>query len=202
MNRFKTIFLRGLLTLLPMAVTIYILYAGILIFENFLGGVIKFVLPERDYIPGLGFALTIVLIFVFGLLLNNLIVETLLRKLEESLKEIPLVKAVYSPVRDLMNLFSGSGKRGLQGVVLVPWSESGPLSIGLVTRDKFDDIPKLQDQDLIAVFIPLSYGVGGVTMLFRRSQVRPLDIPIEKALQLAITGWVKIDPAQDGKLPK
>lgn len=198
MDRFKTIFLRGLLTLLPIAVTIYVVYAGVLIFENFLGGFIKYLLPEQTYIPGLGFALTIVLIFMFGLLLNNLILQTLLRKLEESLKSIPLIKAVYSPVRDLMNLFSG-GKQGLQGVVLVQWSATGPNSIGLVTRDKFEDIPQLHDQDLIAVFIPLSYGVGGVTMLFKKSQVKPLDIPVERALQLAITGWVKVDAGQEAK---
>ncbi len=193
MDQFKTIFLRGLLTLLPIAVTIYVIYAGILIFENFLGGFIKFVLPEHTYIPGLGFAFTVVIIFLFGLLLNNLILQTLLKKLEQKMKSIPLIKAVYSPIRDLMNLFS-KGQQGLQGVVLVQWTEQGPSSIGLVTRDVFDDIPQLHNQDLIAVFIPLSYGVGGVTMLFKKSQVKALDIPVERALQLAITGWVKVDP--------
>ena len=190
MDRIKTIFLRGLLTILPIAVTIYILYAGVLIFENFLGGFIKYIMPEHTYIPGLGFALTIALIFLFGLLLNNFILQAVMKKVEHKLKAIPLIKAVYSPLRDLMNLFSG-GKQGLQGVVLVEWSPTGPSSVGLVTRDKFDDIPQLAENDLIAVFIPFSYGVGGYTMLFKRSQVKPLNIPVERALQLAITGWVK-----------
>jgi uncharacterized membrane protein len=99
-NRFKTIFLRGLITLLPIAVTVYILYAGILIFENILGDILKAVLPAQFYVPGFGFALTLILIFTFGLLLNNFILQTLLQKLEERLKSIPLVKAVYSPIRD------------------------------------------------------------------------------------------------------
>jgi uncharacterized membrane protein len=194
-NRLKTIFLRGLITLLPIALTVYILYAGILIFENILGDLIKATLPTELYVPGLGFALTLLMIFLFGLLLNNFILQTLLRKLEERLKSIPLIKAVYSPIRDLMNLFANKGQKGLRGVVLVQWHPGGPTSIGLVTRDNFDDLPQIPGTDLVSVFLPLSYGVGGVTLLFQKSQVKVVDIPVEKALQLAITGWVKTESA-------
>jgi uncharacterized membrane protein len=192
-NRLKTIFLRGLITLLPIALTVYILYAGILIFENILGDLLKATLPTEFYIPGLGFALTLLMIFLFGLLLNNFILQTLLRKLEERLKSIPLIKAVYSPIRDLMNLFANKGQKGLRGVVLVQWHPGGPSSIGLITRENFDDLPQISGIDLVSVFLPLSYGVGGVTLLFQKSQVKLIDIPVEKALQLAITGWVKTE---------
>lgn len=199
MDRIKTIFLRGLITLLPIAVTIYILYAGVLIFENFLGGVIKSLIPEDSYIPGLGFAFTIGLIFLFGLLLNNLILQTTLRKLEEKLKSIPLFKAVYSPLRDLINLFSSGKGKGLQSVVRVRWAEHGPYSIGLVTRDHFEEFNDLAQEDLVAVFIPFSYALGGNTYLFPRKTVEALDIPVEKALQLAITAWVKADPHEESQ---
>lgn len=193
MDRIRTIFLRGLITLLPIAVTIYVVYAGILIFENFLGGLLKAIIPEDRYIPGLGFALTLALVFLFGLLLNNLILRTFLRKLEETIKSIPLVKAVYSPLRDLINLFSNNKDKHLQSVVLVKWSETGPLSVGLITRDTFEEFPRLSKEGLVAVFIPFSYALGGNTMLFKKNQVEPIDIPVEKALQLAITAWVRAD---------
>lgn len=193
LNHFKTIFLRGLLTLLPIALTVYILYAGLLIFENLLGGLIKQLLPPETYVPGLGFGLTLVIIFLFGLLLNNFILQTLLVKLEEKLKSIPLIKVVYSPIRDLMNLFSQSQQRGLRGVVLIDWQVDGPSSIGLITRDTFEDLPQIKNDGLIAVFLPLSYGIGGVTILVKKSKVRVIDIPVERALQLAITGWIKTD---------
>lgn len=199
LSHFKTIFLRGLLTLLPIALTVYILYAGLLIFENLLGGIIKQALPPESYVPGLGFGLTLILIFTFGLLLNNFILQTLLIKLEEKLKSIPLIKAVYSPIRDLMNLFSKGQQKGLRGVVLIDWQSDGPSSIGLITRDTFDDLPQVKSDDLIAVFLPLSYGVGGVTVLIKKSKVRIIDIPVEKALQLAITGWIKTDSQESLK---
>lgn len=202
MDRIRTIFLRGLITLLPIAVTIYVLYAGVLIFENFLGGLIKAIIPEDKYIPGLGFALTLALIFLFGLLLNNLILQTLLGKLEEKLKSLPLIKAVYSPLRDLIHLFSNKKGKTLQSVVLVKWSAEGPFSVGLITRDSFDEYPRLSNQGLVAVFVPFSYALGGHTMLFKKSQVEPVDIPVEKALQLAITAWVKADTHESTVTPE
>ncbi len=193
MDGIRTIFIRGLITLLPIAVTIYVLYAGVLIFENFLGGLIKALIPEEQYIPGLGFAFTLTLIFLFGLLLNNFILQALLRKIEETLKSIPLIKAVYSPLRDLINLFSNKKGKGLKGVVLVKWNAEGPYSVGLITRDTFEEFPRLAEEGLVAVFVPFSYAIGGNTMLFKKKQVEIIDIPVEKAMQLAITAWVKAD---------
>lgn len=202
MDRIRTIFIRGLITLLPIAVTIYIVYAGVLIFENFLGGLIKAIMPEEQYVPGLGFALTLFLIFMFGLMLNNLILQTVLRKLEEKMKSIPFIKTVYSPLRDLINLFSNSKGKGLKSVVMVKWGAEGPFSIGLITRDTFEEYPRLAAEGLVAVFIPFSYALGGNTMLFKKSQVELVDIPVEKALQLSITAWVKADTTDSEVTPE
>ncbi len=198
--KMRTIFLRGLMTLLPIAVTIYILYTGVVIFEDILGGLIRSLLPEHTYIPGLGFAFTILLIFLFGLLLNNLISQTLLQKLEEGLKSIPLIKAVYSPLQDLINLFSNN--KGMRSVVLVKWQEDGPYTVGLITRETFDEFPSLQNEGLVAVFIPFSYALGGQTLLFKKKNLQPIDIPVEKALQLSITAWVKGEQSDPASLNK
>jgi uncharacterized membrane protein len=64
--------------------------------------------------------------------------------------------------------------------------------MGLVTRDQFKDLPQEAVHDgSLAVFIPFSYGVGGFTVIVPRASVRETSLPAEKALQLAITGWVK-----------
>ena len=100
---------------------------------------------------------------------------------------------MYSPLRDLINLFSNKNSKNQQSVVLVRWNADGPYSVGLVTRDTFEEYPRLSREGLVAVFVPFSYALGGNTMLFKKSQVEPIDIPVEKALQLAITAWVKTD---------
>lgn len=199
MKQLQKIFLQGLVTFLPIALTIYIVYAGVSIVDSFLGDSLRQILPI--YIPGLGFLLTVLLIFLLGLLLNNLITNGIFQKLEQKLTQVPLIKAVYSPLRDLMNLFSkGGGPSGLQKVVFVDMGDTGIRAMGLVTRENFKDIPAIDQnaQDRVAVYIPMSYGLGGFTLMIPRSKLTPLDIPIEKAMSLAITGWVKADKNDGG----
>ncbi|QDK46112.1 hypothetical protein DOM22_13555 [Bdellovibrio sp. ZAP7] len=201
MKQLQKIFLQGLVTFLPIALTIYIIYAGVSIVDSILGDALRQVMPV--YIPGLGFLLTIVLIFFLGFLLNNLLAAGLFHKLEQKMTQVPLFKAVYSPLRDLMNMFSKSGGPGgaMQTVVLVDIAESGIRAMGLVTRESFSDIPAIQAQanDHVSVYIPMSYGLGGFTLLVPRNRITPIDIPIERAMSLAITGWVKADKHEGDK---
>jgi uncharacterized membrane protein len=195
LTKIKKIFISGLITFLPLAVTVYILLVFITIIENVLGRFLKNVLPEGYYIPGYGFIATLLIIFIFGLLVNNLITATIIKRLQEKLTEIPLVKAVYSPLRDLINLFSKTqNQNSPQKVVLVHFSPHFS-TLGLVTREDFTDINfnhKILNER-IAVLILMSYGLGGYTILIDRSQVEAIDMPVEKAMSLAVTGWIKTD---------
>lgn len=199
MQKLRSIFFRGLITFLPIAVTIYILYAGVLIVDNLLGGAIRLILPET-YIPGLGFLLTIVIIFILGLLLNSLVIGGFWNSIERRLQAIPLVKAVYGPLRDLMNLFSNKGQREMKSVVLVDMGGTGIKALGLVTRESFRDLSTLKEQTegRVAVYIPWSYGVGGLTFLVPKTQVHPVDLPVDRALSLAVTAWVKAHEEEPG----
>lgn len=194
----RQIFLKGLFTFLPIAVTIYILYAGIVIMESMLGTTIQRYFPSL-YIPGFGLLLTIVFIFLLGLILNNILTASLFSNIERQLMKVPFIKAIYSPLKDVMNLFSKSGSKDMKSVVLVEIGNGDVKALGLVTRDTFTDLG-IQDQlhDRVAVFIPLSYGLGGYTLLVPRSKITEIDMPAEKAMSLAITGWVKVANKTDG----
>jgi len=190
-QKIRQIFIRGFVTLLPIAVSIYVIYTGFSILENLLGSLLREILPDRVYIPGFGFILTLILIFLFGLILNNFISVSFWAQIEKKLTEVPLIKAVYSPLRDLMNLFS-KGHKDLQRVVLVE-IQPGFRALGLVTRERFHDIenwPKDMDQK-VTVYIPLSYALGGFTLLVDKNKLMQIDVPVEKALSLAVTAWVK-----------
>jgi uncharacterized membrane protein len=113
--------------------------------------------------------------------------------------KVPFIKAIYSPLRDVMNLFSkGAGPTGLQKVVLVDLGETGIRSLGVVMRESFKDLPAIENnaEDRVAVYVPMSYGLGGFTLMVPRSKITPLDMPIEKAMSLAITGWVKVEKTE------
>jgi uncharacterized membrane protein len=197
MGHFSRIFVRGFVTLLPIAVTIYILYSAIIILENVLGSLIRIILPKGAYVPGLGFVVTLVTIYLFGLLLNSYLAEGFLKSIEARIREVPFIKAIYSPLKDLMNLFTRDKHDQMKNVVLVKLPDNR-YALGVVTRENFDDI-KLstgsgninQHKNTVAVFFPMSYGLGGFTFLVPHEQLETIDIPVEKAMSLAITGWVK-----------
>lgn len=202
MATFNRIFFRGLITIIPVAVTFYLCFWIVSLMENFLGEILKFLLPESIYIPGLGVIASLALIFVFGLLLNNFVLREIFDSLEQYLKTIPFFKAIYSPLRDLMNLFAKNKNQGMQKVVLVPMG-NGTKILGVVTREDFSDMPtKLKSESLVCVYCPWSYGMGGFTLLVPKEQLEPLDLPVEKAMSLAITGWVKTDPSSSNRPPQ
>ena len=181
-----------------MAVTIYIVYAGISIVENLLGTTLRKILGENAYFPGVGFLATIVIIFLLGLMLNNLLTAGVLNWLQNKLTEIPLIKVVYSPLRDVMNLFSkDNDPNHLQKVVLVDFG-SGKKALGLVTREHFEDTGLSTQifQNRIAVYFPMSYGLGGYTLLVNKTDIEAIDVPVEKAMSLALTAWIKLDHHQ------
>jgi uncharacterized membrane protein len=193
MQSFNKVFFRGLITLLPITLTIYILYSAIIILDNLLGSVLKVVMPAASYIPGFGLLLTLILIYVFGLLLNNYITGRLLMSLEERLTKVPFLKAIYSPLRDLMNLFKHE-KGHMGSVVIVKIGDTGMQLLGVITRDSFVDLPIHEVLgDRVAVYIPYSYALGGYTVLVPRTHIIEVNLPLEKAMSLAITGWVKAD---------
>jgi uncharacterized membrane protein len=192
-RKLNSIFLKGLLALLPIALTVSLLIWILRSLEASFGGVLITMIPDRFYVPGLGLVLAVFAILITGLIVENYLAGNILNRLEDLLKNTPVIKTIYSPIRDLTDLFSrtqASGPAG-QKVVFVQ-TAPGIESMGLVMREHFDDLPKGTVPDgKLAVFIPLSYGFGGFTVVVDRSATRDAGLPAERALQLAITGWVR-----------
>lgn len=195
MSRLQKIFISGLVAFLPIALSVYVLTIGVSLLENMLGQFLRQILPEGTYIPGFGFLATVAFILSLGFLVDNFVTATFFRRIQEKLREVPLIKIVYNPLRDLMNLFAkGQQQQAMQKVVLVHFTKSHSV-LGLVTRESFVDLDFKMSitSEKIAVFIPMSYGLGGYTVLVNKSEVEAVDMPIEKAMSLALTGWIKTD---------
>ncbi len=143
------------------------------------------------YIPGLGIVVTLVFIFLVGLLVNNYFTGRFFSWLTNTLEKVPLIKVIYNPLKDLMALIPGksSDKDKLQKVVLVPLEGMGVEVMGLVTREELNELP--DSSHLIAVYVPLSYMLGGITVLVPREKVKKIDIPVDQALKLSVTAWIK-----------
>ncbi len=185
------VFIKGLFTLLPMTLTIALLIWIVSKAEWAFGEPLRELLPPTLYFPGAGVALAIVVIFIAGLMVNNYLANQLVGWLETQVERMPIVKSIYAPIRDVTQLFTKNGPQQHQRVVMVKISE-GVETMGLITRDRFHDLPAgTIAPDHVAVFLPFSYGVGGFTVIVAKTALRETLLPAEKALQLSITGWVK-----------
>lgn len=194
MKLINQLFFKGLIVVMPVTLTIYLLVVISTKAENLFGDLIKDLLGPQLYIPGLGIALTVIAIIGVGILVSNFITGSIIKWVISKFEKVPFIKAIYSPLRDLMSLFAGGGEDKMKKVVMVNFQKLGFRSLALVTRDEFSDLPEgAIEDDHIAVYIPMSYMLGGFTAIVPRSDVVEVDIPVEQAIKLAITGWIKAD---------
>lgn len=188
------LFFKGLIVVLPFTITIYLLVWISAKAEGLFGSILKQVLGP-NYIPGIGIAVAFVFLVLVGFLVNNYLTGKLIHFFISKFEKVPFIKAIYNPLKDLMSLFaSGGGQNKMQKVVMVNFDHLGFQCIGLVTREEFEDLPRDPVfEDRIAVYMPMSYMLGGFTIIVPRSSVKELNIPVEKAIKLAITGWIKAE---------
>ena len=184
------VFIKGLITLLPITLTLALLIWVATRAEWMFGEPLRQIIPDAFYFPGAGVFLAIVVIFLVGLAVNNFLTNRFVAFLEAQLERVPVIKNIYSPLRDVTQMFAKKEHSNLQRVVMVRMGDVETM--GLITRDTFMDLPEgTIPPDHVAVFLPFSYGVGGFTVLVAKNKVRETALPAEKALQLSITGWVK-----------
>jgi len=186
----------GLVTVLPVVLTIYLLYWLAITAETVLGGLIKIVLPESSYWPGMGMIAGLGVMFLIGLMMHAYVVQRLFAISEQLFYKMPLIKSVYSAIRDFFNYFSPTTKKEFEQVVAVSIGETGMEVIGFVTQAKPERIPKdLRGEDSVIVYLPLSYMIGGYTIIMPRSAVRPIDMNMEEAMRFTLTAGVNIVPS-------
>lgn len=186
------IFFRGLAAILPLALTGYLVYWAVVAGETLLRNLVLLVLPPEKYWPGMGFLLSIGLVLVAGLLMYSFVVRRVYRYLTHHLERIPVVKSVYGMLVDVVRLFGSAEERPFRRVVLVTHQE-GFEQIGFLTKDDFSDLPEV-GPGKVAVYLPMSYQLGGFTILVPRERVREMAMSVEAALRFCITAGVAQKP--------
>ena len=197
-RRLTRTFLTGLFVLLPIMVTFAIVLWIIGIAETVLGGFIRVLLPGDAYLPGMGLIVSLVLIFVVGLLMQAIFFRELINWLEDQLERIPLIKTVYSAVKDLTGFFSraGSGAKRFGQVVLIQVPGMPVRMLGFVTLEDLSSVglAPSSGEEAVAVYMPMSYQIGGYTLLLPRSYLTPLDMGMEEAMRFLITAGMSRSP--------
>lgn len=187
-------FLTGLFILIPLIVTIYIVYVIISFFEPFVGPLVKNVLlrltGQEIYIPGIGFILFIIITYVTGMAASNYFGKTALSRGEKVLRRIPFVKTIYSSVKDMTEAFSSDKIKSFKETVLVEFPFPGRYAIGFVTNRIV-----MEGKPFCTVFIPPTpIPTAGFLVIVREEELKFLDITIDNALKYIISlGTAKIE---------
>jgi len=186
----KTI-IAGLVTLLPVVLTLYFLYWLTVSAELALGGLIRGVLSDHLYWPGMGLVVGIAAVFLVGVLMQTYVMQLVFAKGEQLLYHMPIIKSVYRAVRDFFDYFSPTRKKDFEQVVAVAFGDPGMEVVGFVTQAISKHLPPgLREEDSILVYLPLSYMIGGYTVLVPRCNVRPIEMSMEEAMRFTLTAGV------------
>lgn len=182
----KTIFKRGLIAIAPLGISLAILYWLFTFLEEIVGTPLKNAMGAQYYYPGMGILAAIILLFLIGAILNTWIISRITQFIDRVFKKIPLFNSLYKMVKNVTHFFQTSPEDSNKQVVEV--TIAGMQLVGFITRDNFSEFSSM-DANRVAVYLPMSYQIGGYTVILPRSQVTPIDLTIEQALQNSLIAW-------------
>ena len=177
MRLFLKYFIRGLIVIAPVAVTVYVCWIVFERVDSWLG------LP----IPGVGFVLTVVIITLVGALASNLVTRGLVSSLEGAMERLPFVRLLYTSTRDLLNAFVGEKRRFDRPVVVTLTPDGSVKMLGFVTTDALD---RLGLPGHVAVYLPQSYAFAGNLLVVPLDRIRALPAESAETMAFIVSGGV------------
>jgi uncharacterized membrane protein len=177
MNWLVKNFLRGLVIVVPFALTIWLLYTAFIRIDRLIA------FP----MPGVGFAVMLAAIILIGALASNFVIRKFLQLTETIFTKAPLVRIVYASIKDLLEAFVGDKKR-FDKPVAVALSESGDIrTLGFMTQE---DLAFLSLPGHVAVYLPFSYSMAGTLVIVPSGRVQRLETDSAAVMALVISGGV------------
>jgi uncharacterized membrane protein len=177
MKKLIRYFFEGLLVLVPALLSLYIIFALFTRIDGLLG------IP----IPGLGFIITIVFITFTGILASTFITEKIFKLLDRIFEKLPLVKILYTSIKDLMGAFVGDKKSFDKPVLITLDESSGTKALGFITQESLDF---LGIKDHVSVYLPQSYNFAGNLIIYPAKQVKALDADSSDIMAFLVSGGV------------
>ncbi|HLD16768.1 MAG TPA: DUF502 domain-containing protein [Coxiellaceae bacterium] len=195
-------FLAGLLFWIPLVITLFILHFLVSLLDGSIALLPYQYQPDQFlfgmHIPGLGIIFTLVLVLVTGLVITNILGQKLMRIWDRLLSRIPVVRTIYSAVKQVVDAVMSTQGTSFKKVLLVEFPRQGTWSLGFQTNDH---LKMSGDQEMVVVFIPTTPNpTSGFLIFVPKNQVKEVNITIEQAFKLIVSLGV-IKPEQFSNLP-
>jgi uncharacterized membrane protein len=186
MNRLFRYFLQGLLYTVPIFITGYVIYQII----SSVGGVVHSLgihfHPIID--PFIGFLAVIVLVIIMGMVGSSLVLQPLFKIIDLNIERAPLIKTIYSSVKDLLSAFVGKKKRFNKPVLVITNRNPEVQKIGFVTNEDLSELGI--NKDKVAVYLPYSYAFSGMLIIVDKESISPIDASSAEVMKFIISGGV------------
>ena len=186
MKTIANTFLKGLLFALPILFSVGIISWLFVTAERLLRVPIEWLLPDGWYVTGLGVVFSAVIIFLLGILVQAYLIKQFFAWLDDLFVHIPVVKTLYNGAKDFINFIAGGKSSEMKQVVRITFDNDVHL-IGFVTNQ---DVTLGDQTELVAVYLPMSYMIGGYLIYLPKSRCTALDIPVQKAMQQVLTAHI------------
>lgn len=188
MRRLAGYFLRGLAIIAPLALTIYVCFTIVTAIDSWI--------PMA--IPGVGFAITIGLITLVGVLGSNVLADSLVALLDRVLEKLPFIRLLYGTARDFFESFVGDKKRFDTAVLVTLYPGSEAKALGFMTRR---DVAMLGLADHVAVYLPHSYAFTGQLLLVPAQHVTQVQAGSAELMTFIVSGGVTEKTSGSGLTP-
>lgn len=178
----KKRFFTGLFAILPIAISVWIIYKIFSILDSVLGKVIYNSIGMKIY--GLGLIVTLLLILVVGILINYVFGKKIINLVEKIFVKIPLINMIYAPIKDILKNFSNSKSNNFKRAVYVTYPMEGCHSIGFITKENI----MINGEERTTIFIPTTPNpTSGFLVYLPKDKYQELDIPVDEALKTIIS---------------
>jgi uncharacterized membrane protein len=194
----KNYFLTGLLVILPVFITAYVIWFLIRAMDVVLKYVPAKYLPDTYlpvHIPGIGLILVLIIILAVGVLFRNLVGRKVVHFSENMVDRIPLVRIIYSGVKQLLESFFLQKNDAFKRVALVEYPRRGVYVIGFITGESKGEVQNKTDKNMMNVFVPTTPNpTSGFYILIPEDELIILNMTVEDAFKLIISGGIFSPP--------
>lgn len=195
-HRLRNIFIAGLLTILPIFITYFMLSFLFKKMDSLSQPMVQQLLSylsftgyKSTYVPGLGITLTILIIFFTGLIVTNVVGSKLMAFGENLLNKIPLVNSVYGASKQFLQAISLSGQDSFSKVIMVEYPRKGVYSIGFITCATTGEPQRFTEKELVNIFIPTTPNpTSGMLIMAPKDDIIPLSMTVEEGIKLVVSG--------------
>jgi len=184
-RHFRSAFATGLLVLIPVGITYWVLRLFFDTIDGLLSPGIQTITGKK--IPGAGLLILVILVYIVGLVSKNILGRKLIESAQKIVLRIPIVNSIYSPARKLIASFTGGQGTGFKRVVIVEYPRVGAWTIGFLTGTSVDE----SGRALSVVYIPTAPTPNsGWVAIFPAEQVHDTDMNIQMAIRMVLSGGI------------